>query len=230
MAGRGLLQWRGYREWDSYSSKSGLTNDLVYEIAPRDDGSIWVATEGGLFHGERKQRGLLFKPVAGIDNFPVHSVHALPSGDLWLGTETRGVARLDPRTQKLEWFGDGQGLTGKAAYSLCIDSEQNIWVASEVGLFVAHAPYRAFSRVAELPSTRFWNVTFRSPPANAIGTSTAIGRNTPSGTTWSVSNGRPRSCAIMSVRARGCISRARCGRAPGTTGRPASAGIALRSS
>jgi diguanylate cyclase (GGDEF)-like protein len=65
---------------------------------------------------------------------------------------------LDPRTQKLEWFGDGQGLTGKAAYSLCIDSEQNIWVASEVGLFVAHAPYRAFSRVAELPSTRFWNV------------------------------------------------------------------------
>jgi diguanylate cyclase (GGDEF)-like protein len=157
-AGRGLLQWRGYREWESYSSKSGLTNDLIYEIVPRDDGSIWVATEGGLFRGERKQPGLSFKPVAGMDGFPVHSVHALPSGDLWLGTETRGVARFDPRTQKAEWFGDRQGLTGKAAYALCLDSEQNLWVSSEVGLFIAHAPYREFSRVAELPSTRFWTV------------------------------------------------------------------------
>ncbi len=158
LAGRGLLQWRGYREWENYSSKSGLTNDLIYEIVPRDDGSIWVATEGGLFRGVRKQLGLSFKPVAGMDGFPVHSVHALPSGDLLLGTETRGVARFDPRTQKTEWFGDGQGLTGKAAYALCIDSEQNLWVASEVGLFVAHAPLRVFSRVVELPSTRFWNV------------------------------------------------------------------------
>ena len=157
-AGRGLLQWRGYREWESYSSRSGLTNDLVYEIVPRDQGSIWVATEGGLFRGEGKQLGLSFKPVAGLDNFPVHSAHAMPGGDLWLGTETRGVARFDPRTQKIEWFGDGQGLTGKAAYALCIDSQQNLWVASEVGLFVAHAPYQVFSRVAELPSTRFWNV------------------------------------------------------------------------
>ncbi len=158
LAGRGLVQWRGYREWESYSSKSGLTNDLVYEIVPRDDGSIWVATEGGLFRGERKQLDISFKPVAGMDNFPVHSVHAMPGGDLWLGTETRGVARFDPRTQKIEWFGEEQGLTGKAAYTLCVDSEQNLWVTSEVGLFVAHAPYRAFSRIAELPSTRFWTV------------------------------------------------------------------------
>ena len=34
----------------------------------------------------------------------------------------------------------------------------------------------------------------------------------------------------MSARARGCMSKALCGRAPGTTGRPASAGIAQRSS
>jgi ligand-binding sensor domain-containing protein len=49
LAGRGLVQWRGYREWESYSAESGLTSDIVYEILPRDDGSIWVATEGGCF-------------------------------------------------------------------------------------------------------------------------------------------------------------------------------------
>jgi diguanylate cyclase (GGDEF)-like protein len=158
LAGRGLFQWRGYREWETYSSGSGLTNDLVYEILPRDDGSIFVASEGGLFRGERKQFGLSFKPVAGMNNLPVHSVHASPNGDLWLGTETRGVARFNPRTQKVEWFGVGQGLTGMAAYALCFDREQKLWVASENGLFVAQPPYREFSRVAELPSARFWAV------------------------------------------------------------------------
>ena len=29
MAGRGLVQWRGYREWESYSSQSGLGSDIV---------------------------------------------------------------------------------------------------------------------------------------------------------------------------------------------------------
>ncbi len=72
--------------------------------------------------------------------------------------------------------------------------------------------------------------TCRSPPANVTGTSTVTGRNTRSGTTWSASSGSARSCAITFARDRGSISKARCGRAPGTTGRPASAGIARRSS
>ena len=40
LAGRGLAQWRGYREWESYSTESGLASDLVYEILPQER---WVA-------------------------------------------------------------------------------------------------------------------------------------------------------------------------------------------
>ena len=58
LAGRGLAEWRGYREWENYSSASGLASDIVYEILPRPDGSIWVATEGGLFRGTRRQFGI----------------------------------------------------------------------------------------------------------------------------------------------------------------------------
>jgi ligand-binding sensor domain-containing protein len=58
----------------------------------------------------------------------------------------------------VEWFGEEQGLTGRQAYTLRFDREQRLWAATEAGLFVADAPYRRFSRVAELPATRIWAV------------------------------------------------------------------------
>jgi diguanylate cyclase (GGDEF)-like protein len=158
MAGRGLVQWRGYREWESYSTESGLASDLVYEILPREDGSLWVGTEVGLFRGVRQQFGLSFKSVAGLYGFPVHSLRKSPNGDLWIGTEARGVARIDARTGKIGWFGESQGLIGKLAYTLRFDREQRLWVATDAGLFMATAPYRRFSRIDQLPSTRMWAI------------------------------------------------------------------------
>jgi diguanylate cyclase (GGDEF)-like protein len=158
LAGRGLTQWRGYQEWESYSPASGLASDIVYEILPRADGSLWVATEGGLFRGTRRQSGILWKKVAGLVGFPVHSLQMTPGGDLWIGTETRGAARIHARTGSVQWFGQKQGLSGKAAYTLRFDREQRLWAATEAGLFVAGAPYQRFSRITELPSTRIWAI------------------------------------------------------------------------
>jgi diguanylate cyclase (GGDEF)-like protein len=158
LAGRGLAQWLGYREWESYSTESGLASDLVYEILPRDNGALLVGTEAGLFHGEQRPFGMSFKSVAGLDGFAVHSVRRSSNGDIWIGTETRGAARIVGRTGKVEWFGEKQGLIGKAAYTLRFDREQRLWVATETGLFMASPPYRKFSRITELPSTRMWAV------------------------------------------------------------------------
>lgn len=158
LAGRGLAQWRGYREWESYSAESGLVSDLVYEILPRDDGSLLVGTEAGLFRGEQRPFGMSFKGVAGLVGFAVHCVRRSPNGDIWIGTETRGAGRIDARTGKVKWFGEGRGLIGKAAYTLRFDREQRLWAATEAGLFMATPPYRKFSRIAELPAARVWAV------------------------------------------------------------------------
>ncbi len=156
MAGRGLVQWRGYREWESYSTENGLASDLVYEILLGEDGSLWVGTEAGLFRGKRLQSGISFKSVAGLDGFPVHSVRRSPAGELWIGTETRGVARIDARTGKPEWIGEGQGLIGKSAYTLRFDREKRLWIATDAGLFMANAPYRQV--LAHLPITLYAHV------------------------------------------------------------------------
>lgn len=158
LAGRGLAQWRGYREWESYSTESGLTSDVVYEILTRGDGSILLATEAGLFEGVRRPLGMTFKSYAGLGGFPVHSLRRSPGGEIWIGTETRGVARIDAGTGKAQWFGEKQGLFGKAAYQVRFDRAQRIWAATEAGLFMAEPPYREFSRITELPPTRMWAI------------------------------------------------------------------------
>jgi len=158
LAGRGLAQWRGYQDWKSYSTASGLASDIVYEIQPQSDGTLWVGTEGGLVRGERRQSGIRWKKVAGLDKFPVHSVRVVSNGDLWIGTEAHGAARFHVRTGAIEWFGEKQGLLGKSPYVLRFDHQQRLWAATEAGLFVAAAPYRRFARVAELPADRIWTV------------------------------------------------------------------------
>ncbi len=163
--GRGLIQWRGYREWQSYSAESGLASDTVYGILPRADGSLWVGTEAGLMLGRPQGFGFSWKKVPGLGSRAVHGLVMDASGDLWAATETKGLARIRARTSTVEWFGQRQGLSGREPHGLRLDRHQNLWVATEEGLFVAKTPYSKFSRIAELPATRIWTVVEASDGA-----------------------------------------------------------------
>jgi len=158
-AGLCLTQWRGYREWESYSEQSGLASDIAYEVLPNGDGSLWVGTEAGLVRAVRSQFGMSFKKVPEMSGFAVHSLQRASNGNLWIGTETRGVANFDPKSGKIVWFSEAQGLTGKGAYKVHLDSQQRLWAATDAGLFMSAPPYARFSRVADLPATRVWAVT-----------------------------------------------------------------------
>jgi diguanylate cyclase (GGDEF)-like protein len=158
LGGRGLVLWRGYREWESYSTDSGLAAEYVYGILPMKDGSLWVGTGSGLFRKAKPESGGAFTTVRGFDAVIVHSLISAPNGDIWAGSEGRGVARIDPRSLSAKWFGDAEGLTGKNVYDLRIDRENRLWAATEAGLFMAPAPNLRFSRITELPATRIWGV------------------------------------------------------------------------
>lgn len=158
LGGRGLVLWRGYREWENYSTGSGLAAEYVYGILPMIDGSLWVGTGSGLFRKAQSESDGAFSTLRGFDAVVVHSLIGAPNGDILAGSEGRGVARIDPRTLSATWFGDAEGLTGKNVYDLRIDRENRLWAATEAGLFMAESPYRRFSRIAELPATRTWAV------------------------------------------------------------------------
>lgn len=158
LEGRGLAHWRGYREWESYSESRGLTNELIFEILPQGNDTLWVATQGGLFKGQRQQFSWTFQQVAPFGDITIHSLQMDLHGDLWVGTGAHGLARLHPQTGHVEWFGPQQGLAALAAAKLHFDRERRLWAATETGLYVAQPPYLRFSRITELPSSRIWSI------------------------------------------------------------------------
>lgn len=158
LGGRGLVQWNGYGEWESYTMASGLPSDMVWEIRQQANGTLWVATEGGLVQEVQSAQGTQWRDVAVLNRIPVHGLLFGTDGNLWIGSETNGVALLNPQTNQVRWFGEAQGLSGKQAYTFSMDASRRLWVATEKGLFFSQPPYERFSREAELPYSRIWVV------------------------------------------------------------------------
>jgi diguanylate cyclase (GGDEF)-like protein len=158
MASRGLAQWQGYGEWEKYSAASGLTSDVIFQILPLQDGSIWVGTAGGLFHGIPDHGQMHWKYFGPVGHSEVTSLLRDEDGNLLVGMGMHGVARIDPRKNGVAWFGKLQGLGDKMVHALKFDLNKQLWVATSSGVYVAQAPYRRYSQVSELGKGRFWSL------------------------------------------------------------------------
>lgn len=158
MASRGLAQWQGYREWEKYSAASGLTSDVVFQIMPMKDGSIWVGTDGGLFHGTVDRGQMNWKHFDPLGRSEATSLVEVEDGVLLVGMGMHGVVRVDTRKNRVAWYGKDQGLANKMVHALRIDQENRLWVATNSGVFVADPPYQSYSRMSELGNGRFWSL------------------------------------------------------------------------
>jgi signal transduction histidine kinase len=152
LAGHGLARWRGYREWEGFTSESGLGSDLVYGILPLSNGTVLVGTEDGLVSGRKTGDKWTWVRNSKVGRMPVHALRLEPDGSVWLGTERNGAARIDSRTGNIQWFRQEQGLAGTSPFVLALDRSQRIWACTEKGLFMAQLSNRQFRRVEEVPA------------------------------------------------------------------------------
>jgi signal transduction histidine kinase/DNA-binding response OmpR family regulator/ligand-binding sensor domain-containing protein len=182
LAGRGLARWRGYGQWEGFTSTSGLESELVYQILPRGDGTVLAGTEAGLFSGRKIGDQWTWKKDQRVGSVPVHAVRSEHDGSLWLGTERNGAARLDARTGKIDWFRQEQGLVGISPFALALDRSGRVWAATEKGVFVAALSEKRFRRVEEIPAVNCWAVV--EGPDNAILVGTSAGLFRLSGDRW----------------------------------------------
>jgi signal transduction histidine kinase/CheY-like chemotaxis protein len=176
LAGRGLARWRGYREWEGFTSASGLGSELIYQILPRDDGTVLAGTEAGLFAGRKIEDRWTWQKDQRVGSMPIHAVRLEHDGSLWLGTERNGAARIDARTGTVDWFRQEQGLTGISPFALALDRAGRVWAATEKGLYVADLSQKRFRRVEEVPAGNCWAVVEAPDGAILVGTSAGLFR------------------------------------------------------
>ena len=87
--------------FQSLSTKNGLPQDIVNDIAINSDGFVWIATDGGLVRWD----GIRTKRVAGPDNllFDASIYRLALQGEeaLWFSVYGRGVYYLDLESQEV---------------------------------------------------------------------------------------------------------------------------------
>lgn len=92
--GGGVSRFDG-KKWTNYTTREGMSGNIVYAIAQDADGAFWFGTDNGVtrYDGKSWQR---FTRAEGLLDSHVYALAVAPGGDVWVGTK-RGVARIGKR-------------------------------------------------------------------------------------------------------------------------------------
>ncbi len=114
-----------------YRSSRSLADDSVRAIAESDNGTVWIATVGGLHRVEGENPAAVF-PSSPILEHNTTFLFRSKDGDLWAGTYGQGLFRY--RGREATPYLAPALLPDNHIFALLEDSEGNIWVGTQNGL------------------------------------------------------------------------------------------------
>lgn len=115
-----------------YLFTNGLRSDAIFYFASQRNGRLWVATSHGLLYYDAEQD--YFYPCGNsvLDSLFVYTLHVDKQDNVWVGTITQGLFRIDGNTRKItNWRkGDTTGL--KDDYITCLyqDHYGRLWIGT----------------------------------------------------------------------------------------------------
>ncbi|WP_221312793.1 ligand-binding sensor domain-containing diguanylate cyclase [Granulicella aggregans] len=117
---------------------SGLTSQVISSFAEANDGFLWIGSQGGLqrWDGYRlwTYKTQLGNPTSLPDNL-TQVLHRDPSGTLWVGTSSGGLASYDQHHDNFIRY--QKSVNGPAPVNVLAiedDGQGNLWVGSGSGL------------------------------------------------------------------------------------------------
>jgi len=92
-----FVRFKGPQGW-----RPDLPTNWIFSVARSGDGRIWLGSNEGL---------IVFDPLRDKFEFPggpvdylIRTIHTMPDGSLWFGTDGKGLFRYDPVTNQSERF------------------------------------------------------------------------------------------------------------------------------
>jgi diguanylate cyclase (GGDEF)-like protein len=114
-----------------YSTRAGFADDTVGSLFEGRDGTLWLGKDSGL--SRFMQEKVAGAPAA---NPPlreqVHAIYEDASGDLWIGTRTRGLVRL--RGNQYTYFTSREGLADNDVQTIIPSKYGGLWIGTLGGL------------------------------------------------------------------------------------------------
>ena len=130
--------------------EEGLPDEIVRFLVSDEHCGIWVGMhDGGLCRIDPKTRKVEFM-VSDWDLGPVTSIACFHNKEVWIGTEGKGLFRLDMPSGNLENLSPPNNRPGKKIHALLRDTEGGVWIASNApGFYAANRQFEVVSRSPE---------------------------------------------------------------------------------
>jgi ligand-binding sensor domain-containing protein len=128
----GGLVWTDGETFRRYTTKDGLSEDVVSALCEDRDGTLWVGTfSKGVNHFAGGRFTLLGKRD-GLSNDEIRAIHQDAEGALWIGTRGGGVNRW--QNGRVETWSTANGLSNDQVTSLADDGAGGVWIGTRKGL------------------------------------------------------------------------------------------------
>lgn len=144
-------------QW-TYFEKYYPRDDLAYfgrrvrEICESNDGTLWIGTEDkGLFHFDPESGKIEpFRHPAIFQN--IHGL-CLDDDDLWVGTFSGGLNRVNLRTKQVRHYSKGDSensMIANDAFTMCKTTTGDLWIGTTSGLLKYNRSTDDFTRIPQL--------------------------------------------------------------------------------
>ena len=129
---KGLARCDLVANWCSLWTKAeGLPSNDVRAIVAEGDEGIWAGTARGLVYVENRP-GAQAQPLAALDGAPIWALLVDRAGDLWAGTEGRGLWRRHAKA--FSPIPAPANAAGGSIYALFEDEAGRLWAGTDRGL------------------------------------------------------------------------------------------------
>jgi signal transduction histidine kinase/streptogramin lyase/ActR/RegA family two-component response regulator len=178
LRGSGVDRWIGEGQWENWTKADGLAGDMLWGLSQDPQRRLWAGNTQGIsmvdpYRGEVRT----WVGNRAVKGNRALTVEADPTGRIWVGGPSGGLARLDPKTSRLQRFGVADGIPLESVRRVLLDSHNSLWVMG------AGAVYRSSSVLHEPVS-----FTKQSIPSEARGQSYTNGAFDDDGCLWITSD------------------------------------------
>jgi len=116
-------------KWEAEAGALPRSKAIVNGVCETRAGAVWVGTYGnGLFCYRTNGAVIRFSATNGLPSDFIRSVHEDHEGNIWIGTESGGLARLKPTI--FHSLDRSQGLSGDCVLSVCEGHDGELWIGT----------------------------------------------------------------------------------------------------
>lgn len=129
-----LSENKFYKYRSSPEHPGSISSDLTRVFLKTSDGHFWIGTERGVNKVTKDSKGFPETFEVFLPNEKIYSLQEDELKNIWVGTISNGLFRLNPQSGVSDHFTEKDGLPGNTVFGILEDENRHLWLSTNNGL------------------------------------------------------------------------------------------------